>query len=106
MKEFPDSLNVSNKDKFPKLAYERWKCYLRRDLYEHILSHKPEDYFSLDKFNSERVENMDITRRLINDLIPELESFGWTCTLSFGGTGLFIYTDEKPANCWEGESLS
>lgn len=100
MKKFPDSLDVKNKNKFPTISYNRWKSYLRRELFEHIISHTEEEYFSLDRFN-QRVDNMELVQRAIKELIPELEQLGWKCILSFGETGLFIYSEEKPANCWE-----
>lgn len=101
MKEFPSVCNPKNKNNFQVLNYARLKCYLRRDLYEHIISHEENDYFSLDDFNR-RVNNMEVTKKLVNDLIPELEKQGWKCKTSFGGTGLFIYSSEKPpSSCWE-----
>lgn len=101
MKEFPVSLQVENKNNFNNLNKDRLKCYLRRDLYEHIISHDEQDYFSLDDFNK-RVNNMFLTKELVKEIIPELEKLGWNCKTSFGGTGLFIYsTEEPPKNCFE-----
>jgi hypothetical protein len=107
MKEFPNKLNVTNKDNFSTLHYERTKCYLRRELYEHVISHDENDYFSLDQFNK-KYNNMEMVQKMIQELIPELESLGWTCKTSYGGTGMFIYsTDKPPPSCWEEEeSLS
>jgi hypothetical protein len=101
MKEFPDSLKPKNIANFSKLNHDRLKCYLRRDLYEHIISHEEKDYFSLDEFNK-RVNNMNLTKQLVKEVIPELEKNGWKCKTSFGGTGLFIYSSENPPpNCFE-----
>jgi hypothetical protein len=101
MKEFPSVCNPKNKNNFQLLNHDRLKCYLRRDLYEHIISHEENDYFSLDEFNR-RVNNMELTKKLVNELIPELEGHGWKCKTSFGGTGLFIYSSDKPPSiCWE-----
>jgi hypothetical protein len=100
MKKFPDSLKPENKDNFNNLAMERFKCYLRRDLYEHIITHREDEYFSLDEFNK-RVNNMTLTNRLVDELMDELKSLGWNCKKSYGDTGLFIYSSEKPPhNCW------
>ena len=99
MKEFPDSLKVTNKDNFPTLNYKRLKCYLRRDIYEHIISKAEGDYFVLEQFN-ERVNSMEMTKKLVDEIKVELEALGWKCTYSFGGTGLFIYKDTKPDNCF------
>jgi hypothetical protein len=95
MKNFPECLNVKNKENFEKINYNRLKCYLRRDLFEHITSHTEDDYFSLDEFDK-RVNNMKITKALVKELIEELKSLGWNCKTSFGGTGLFIYSSETP----------
>lgn len=101
MKEFTDVLKPKNNANFAKLNHERLKCYLRRDLYEHIISHEEKDYFSLDEFNK-RVNDMNLTKQLIKEVIPELEQLGWKCKTSFGGTGLFIYsTEAPPPNCFE-----
>lgn len=107
MREFPSKLKPENKDSFKKVYYDRMKCYLRRDLYEHILSHNENDYFSLDKFN-ERVDDLELVKKMISELVRELEDLGWKCKTSFGGTGLFIYsTENPPPSCWEeSEELS
>jgi len=102
MKEFPKTLGTNNIENFNEYNYNRLKCYLRRDLYEHIISHNQDEYFSLDKFNEERVNNLETTKKMLNELVPELEELGWKCKTSYGGTGLFIYNTEKPpSNCWE-----
>lgn len=108
MKEFPSILRPDNKEAFSKLNYDRIKCYLRRDLYEHIIAHSEGEYFSIDAFNEKRVGSMDMVKKMVGDLIPELEKLGWSCKTSFGGTGLFIYSTEKPPpNCFEdSEELS
>ena len=101
MKEFPKSLNAKYKEKFREIHYNRIKCYLRKSLYEHIISHEEKDYFSLDEFNSKFNIPIELTQKILESIIPEIEKLGWKCTLSFGNTGLFIYSEEKPSNCWE-----
>lgn len=101
MKEFPRAMRVENIAKFPQLWEERLKYYLRREVYEHVLSHAENDYFSLDKFN-ERVNNIELTKKLVKEIVPELEQLGWKCKMSYGGTALFIYsTPAPPPNCWD-----
>lgn len=101
MKEFPGFLRPKNKNNFSKLNRERVKCYLRRDIYEHIIMHEEKDYFSLDEFNK-KVNNIELTKQLVKEIIAELESLEWKCKTSFGGTGLFIYsTENPPLNCFE-----
>lgn len=101
MKQFPDYFRPSETKKLEECKYNRLLCYLRRDVFEHVLSHEETDYFSLDDFNTRRVQNMELTVDLVNKVITELVERGWKCTLSFGGTGLFIYRQEKPKNCWD-----
>lgn len=103
MKTFPETLNVNNKEKFPKIFYDRMICYLRRDIHEYMISRKDEnEYFSVDEFNQVRVKDLDSTKKMMGELIKELESLGWNCKTSYGGTGLFVYSTKKPpASCWE-----
>jgi hypothetical protein len=101
MKEFPKHLNAKYRERFPELYYNRIKCYARKTIYEHIISHEAKDYYSLDEFNTSFHTGMEMTQKIIRELIPELEKLGWTCKLSFGDTGLFIYTGDKPENLWE-----
>jgi len=101
MKLFPKELNVANKATFPTLFYERTKCYLRRDIYEHMISKPENDYFAINTFNEQKVNNLELTKKMVQEIIPELEALGWKCQLAFGQTGLFIYSDKKPANCYD-----
>jgi len=90
MQEFPGTLHVNNKENFQEMNYQKRKCSFRKTIFEHMLSHKESEYFSF--------EENDL--QIIKELVPELEELGWTCKLSFGDTGLFIYSGEKPSNCW------
>jgi hypothetical protein len=106
MKVFPSNLNVKNKDRFLALAKVRNTCYLRRDIYEFMLNRESEDeYFSLDEFGKRL--KPDVCKEAVNEVIKELENLGWKCTMSFGGSGLFIYsTETPPKTCWEGDIVS
>lgn len=99
MKEFPQKLDVSNKNKFKLFNYNRVKAYLRRHLYEHILSNEEKDYFSIDNFWSQYNTPVE-PDRMITEVRDELHRLGWKTEVSFGGTGLFIYSNEKPPNCF------
>ncbi len=101
MKEFPSSLDVANKENFPEMNYNRLKCYLRREIFEHVISHSEEEYFDLDVF-TKRVNNLETCQKMLKELAIELEKLGWHCKLCFGDTGMFIYsTENPPKNCWE-----
>jgi len=99
MKSFPQNLEVKNKENFSEIRYERMKCYLRRDVYDHMISYTEEDFFDVDKFDKDRIGNMKVTNRLIADIREELEKLGWKSDVTYGGTGLFIYANTRPRKC-------
>ena len=102
MKTFPNILNVENKDNFNEIYYNRVLCYLRRDLYEHILCNSENSYFDLDKFTRPYKITEEQLINMTKTVMKELEELSWKCKLSFQDTGLFIYSSEKPpVSCWE-----
>lgn len=106
MKEFPNILNTKHKDSFSELHYNRVLCYLRKAVYEHIISHDENSYFDLEKFGrlhfKERKNREELVIKLSLVIQKELEKLGWKCKCSFGGTALFIFSSEKPpASCWD-----
>lgn len=104
MKEFPTCLNVKNKSNFSQLHYERTLCYLRRDLYEHIIREDENSYFELENFGKKYKLKSEDLQKMVQKIIKELEKLGWNCKLSFGDTALFIYSTEKlPPSCWDGD---
>ena len=81
-------------------------CYLRKAVYEHIISHDENSYFDLEKFGrlhfKERKNREELVIKLSLVIQKELEKLGWNCKCSFGGTALFIFSSEKPtASCWD-----
>jgi hypothetical protein len=69
---------------------------MRWDIYLFLLSRESEeDYFDISKY-IEKIGDVDVCQSVINSL----ETVGWKTALSFGDTGLFIYSGEKPKNCW------
>lgn len=105
MRNFPAELNVKNKGFFRFRYIDRMTCYMRRDIYEHILSKKETEYFDIEKFMRLKYVNIIEDREnIVKTIMSELKSLGWKCKLSFGDTGLFIYsTDKPPATCWDGD---
>ena len=95
MKYFPENLESKNKLNFPQINYSRIKCYLRRDLYDHIISKEESEYFDLDDFSVRRLKNKTLLDKMVGELCIELENIGWCTGISFGGTGLFIYKDRE-----------
>ena len=101
MKEFPAELTIENKEHFSEYIYKRWKCYLRRDITEHMLANEEKDYFDLDKFvETHAIKDRELAQKMLREIEEELNKIGWKTTISFGGNGMFIYADKKPANCW------
>jgi len=102
MNKFPEELNI-NKTKldFFNLNYERLLCLLRQEIYDLIVGRKDEnDYYDIDIFSSKYNCN-HLKDKLISEIILELKDLGWKTQLSFGDTGLFIFsTEEKPSSCW------
>ena len=106
MKEFPSCFSVEHKAEFSRLNYDRLKCYLRRDIYEFVVGRKTEDdYFSIDEFNQNRVHDLDLCKKMLAEIILEIQAKGWKCCTSFGDTGLYIFSTEDPpstfVNCKE-----
>jgi hypothetical protein len=101
MKEFPERMNVKNCKVFNALNYDRVKQYMRKDIYEFVISRKTEDdYFELTRFNTVYLNDLNTAKLMIKELIPEIEQLGWKCKLGFGETGLFIFEKEVPKNCF------
>ena len=102
MKTFPSKLHVGNKDEFQTFYLTRCICYLRRDIFEHMLKRNENDYFALDNFSREySIDKLSMDEMIVT-ILNELRELGWKCKTSFGGTGLFIYSsDEPPPSCHE-----
>lgn len=110
MKEFPSILNVKNKDRFNEVYYNRVLCYLRQAIYDHVISKDENSYFDLEIFgrgyfseNGKQGKREELVEKMSSVMVDELTSLGWKCKTSFRGTGLFIYSSEKPPpSCWDG----
>ena len=115
MEYLPESINIKNKkllhntededdvyfSNFEKINYQRLLSIIRLDLYELIVSRNDENnYFALDDFAS-RNSCSSLLPKITEQIIAELKEKGWNTKLSFGDTGLFIYsTEDKPSSCW------
>ena len=102
MLKFPDEINVNNKSFFEVYNSNRILTLLRSNIYDMILSRDTEnEYFDIDEFCFKtKYKQVDLLI-LLDKVIKELNEFGWKTQLSFGDTGLFIYsTENKPSSCW------
>ena len=102
MKEFPEILDVKNKENFPDLHYNRVLCYFRKSIYEHIIKEEEKSYFDLNTFKKKYLKKDTEMESMVKTIVEELGTLGWKCKTSFGGTALFIYSSEKPPHtCWD-----
>jgi hypothetical protein len=104
MKEFPKVLCVDRKSLFGKLHDKRVLCYLRTELYEHIISKDENNYFDLGSFTAKHYssERSSKSSEMFVQMKSELSEIGWKCKTSFGGTGMFIYSSKDPPPlCYE-----
>ena len=113
MKEFPQCFHVINSTNEAQVTH-RLKEYMRVFVYEHVISHEEKEYFSLDEFSRKITETTGMAkpdsallRRVAEEVEKEVRTMGWKTAFCFGHTGLFIYRNERPPNCWEdSETLS
>lgn len=101
MEIFDKRLHVSNYTNFNNLYLDYIEKQLREDIFVHIVKRKNEDdYIDLDYYSSKY--GKDEVYKVLPILTKELEAEGaWKTKLSFGDTGLFIYsTDDLPKTCW------
>jgi hypothetical protein len=101
MLNFPKEISTSNKKNFRDLNKNRLLSLLRNEIYNLILNRNDEnEYYALDIF--EITYNCKyFMHEIISNVISELNEIGWKTKLSFGDTGLFIYsTSEPPRSCW------
>jgi hypothetical protein len=102
MNTFPDHINVSQSEERKTQAFLRLQGLARQEIYELIIKGDERDYFDTSKF-SERYTKRDqkLTSELMTRIVKELNDLGWKTQYSFGGTGLFIFADKKPSNCYD-----
>jgi hypothetical protein len=103
MNSFPEHMNIQNIASFSTINNERVTSIFRQEIYETLLTRKDENvYIDLDIFRIKYCNNKtSILSEILRKIISELHGLGWKTKLSFGDTGLFIYsTDEPPVSCW------
>lgn len=104
MKEFPKHLVPTKKNTFPLHRNNRILTYLRKELYDLMLSGDENNYFDIDIFNRKYELSQTNSNIIFQIVIEELENLGWKTKKSFGDTGLFIYSTElPPPSCFSDE---
>ena len=102
MKKFPTTLTPTASLSGENL--ERISGLIRQSIYDHLVSRSSEEeFFDAEGFRTSIYTG--ITRenfyKLLTPLTKELRELGWKTKISFGGTGLFIYSSEDPPRtCW------
>ena len=87
------NLITNNQEIFVKLNLQRLCKELRQNIYIFLISRKSEeDFFDITRHTKDS-ECLEI-------IYKELEIAGWKHRLSYGDTGLFIYRENVPKNCW------
>jgi hypothetical protein len=103
MDSFPHYMNAKNIGSFTSINVARVTSIFRQEIYKTLLTRKDENvYIDLDIFRIKYCNNKTpIILEILEEITPELHELGWKTKLSFGDTGLFIYsTDEPPVSCW------
>ena len=103
MNSFPSHIHANNQSSFQEINYERLLALFRQEVYELLLKRKDDnEYIDLDSFAA-RYFNRKLTNvmKITEQVCCELKKLGWNTKLSFGDTGLFIYsTENPPRSCW------
>ncbi len=108
MKNFPSRLTPNNIPSFESYYDKRLLCYLRRKIYEWMIS--PDFYennnrcFSLQDLDSPIPISSD-SKDDIDVIIKELNSLGWKTRLAYGNSALFIYKEDENPCPWDFEEI-
>jgi hypothetical protein len=102
MKQFPTKLTPKNRHLFPQMKFNALLENWRQKTHDFILN----NYSNQNKNNQKHKNNMNgfdlcdennvpLDKRIVDCLILELTQLGWTTTLAYNGTVLFIYDSEN-----------
>lgn len=100
MNKIPLKLSCDNKLNFLEMKLIDIHNEISNDICKFLIHRDLEnEYIDLDKYYPKygkvRVNS------IIENIIKELNDLGWKTKLSFGDTGLFIYsTEDPPSTCW------
>lgn len=105
MEQFPNEFVPLQQDNFEKLFDEYALSKLREEVYVHVLCNGRDKtkYFDLDDYNKKYVNDMKKTRQFTSQIMEELRKLGWSVATSYGRTGLFVYSGDRPVNLWPDE---
>jgi len=93
MKHFPSKVGPSNIEHFKQYHFQRQLCYLRKEIYEWMISPA---FFE----HNERCFDLQLkgySNDTIESVCKELEELGWYTRLAFNNSALYIYKEgENP----------
>lgn len=108
MKNFPSKLTPNNLPLFKSYYHKRLLCYLRRKIYEWMISpdfHENDNRcFSLQDFNS-TLPISSYPKDTIDTIIKELNALGWKTRLAYGNSALFIHKEDENPCPWDFEEI-
>lgn len=85
---------------FPRMFQLYITSLLREIVYIHILKGIESDFVDLTSFGRLHKITMSTVGTICAVIQEELHTNGWKTKLSFGDTGLFIFIENQPTNCW------
>jgi hypothetical protein len=119
MKSFPSKLTPDNLNNFYKYNINRQTCYLRRAIYEWMLTDNftkpetkdqngntiyPERCFDLQGLSQSK--NIIYSDDSIQTICKELNDLGWLTKVAFSNSALYIYKKDERNPCrWDYEEL-
>ena len=89
MKQFPIKLTPKNRHLFPQMEFNGLLEIWREKTYNYIIKNEKNGLDLCDENNN------PVDKRIVDCLRLELTTLGWTTTLAYNGTILFIYNDKK-----------
>lgn len=97
MDAFPSTLTPQGAKVFPVILEKYILRSIREEVYVHVLENNRSSYYDL---SAHKFCTHPSFKKLVRQVMTELEVFGWKTTLSYGETALFVYTGDMPENCW------
>lgn len=89
MKEFPKKIKASNLNCFKEYDTNRQKCYLRKEIYEWMISPS----FYQDNERCFDLQLKGYVDEVIQSICEELNELGWKTRLAFNNNSLYIYKE-------------
>ena len=99
MRKIPAELNANNKETFTELRNLDILEKICEDVCNFLIHRTDEnEYIDLDKYY---IRYGKLCFPLVEKIITQLNELNWKTKLSFGDSGLFIYsTEDPPRSCW------